>query len=224
MLRIFKYIFLFSAFFFALFYFYLTPKLLLKGLVAQIKDAPEHCQESVSSIVVLGSGVTNDGLPSATGLIRTARLVELLKSSPQRSQWIEEQTPVLFSGGRTNPKSSVSEASAMQKYASEFGSTHVKKFNFMLEEQSQSTFENARFTKKILDELALPPHVALVTSLFHMARAQLLFEKMGMTVCPVPAVSLDGQDQETFSASYGALNKRLLHEYFGLLRARFTAP
>lgn len=217
--RFFKYILIFGTLFISLFYFYLTPKLLLKCLVGQIKPAPEHCEKTASSIVVLGSGVTAEGLPSQSSLIRTARLVEFLKLSPLREQWIKEQTPILFSGGRTNPKIAVSEASAMQKYALELGGTALQKFNLLVEEQSQNTMQNALFTKKILTELVLPPHVILITSLFHMARAQRLFEKAGLSVCPVSAVSLEEPNTETFSSAHGAFNKMLLHEYLGLLRA-----
>jgi uncharacterized SAM-binding protein YcdF (DUF218 family) len=56
----------------------------------------------------------------------------------------------------------------------------------LLEEKSRNTYENAVFTKKMLDSLRLPPAVILVTSAMHMRRSAALFRKAGCTVYPAP--------------------------------------
>ena len=62
------------------------------------------------------------------------------------------------------------------------------------------------------------PTVLLVTSAFHIRRAQVLFERQGLTVLPYP-VDFQTATEETaiFDLRYGIENARdWLHEYFGL--------
>jgi len=54
------------------------------------------------------------------------------------------------------------------------------------ETQSQNTYENARFTWKILAEKGID-RIILVTSAMHMPRAAGVFEKQGFEVIPAPA-------------------------------------
>jgi uncharacterized SAM-binding protein YcdF (DUF218 family) len=56
----------------------------------------------------------------------------------------------------------------------------------LLEQNSRNTYENAVFTKKMLDSLQFSPSVILVTSAMHMRRAAALFTKAGCTVFPAP--------------------------------------
>ena len=48
-----------------------------------------------------------------------------------------------------------------------------------------NTYENAVNVQKILDQKGIK-EVLLVTSAFHMPRARLIFEKLGMKVIPAP--------------------------------------
>jgi uncharacterized SAM-binding protein YcdF (DUF218 family) len=64
----------------------------------------------------------------------------------------------------------------------------------LLENRAKSTFENALYVKRLLqDRVPLPPHprLALLTSDFHSRRAKLVFEHVGLDVkaIPVPDVS-----------------------------------
>jgi uncharacterized SAM-binding protein YcdF (DUF218 family) len=56
----------------------------------------------------------------------------------------------------------------------------------LLEQKSRNTYENAVFTKNILDSLKLPPTIILVTSAMHMPRSAALFKKIGCTVYAAP--------------------------------------
>jgi uncharacterized SAM-binding protein YcdF (DUF218 family) len=56
----------------------------------------------------------------------------------------------------------------------------------LLEQKSRNTYENAVFTKNMLDSLKLPPTVILVTSAMHMPRSAALFKKAGCTVYAAP--------------------------------------
>ena len=53
------------------------------------------------------------------------------------------------------------------------------------ERESQNTFENALFTRKILEEKGID-RIVLITSAMHMPRAVRLFEKQGFEVIPAP--------------------------------------
>jgi|SRR5215217_787112 len=54
----------------------------------------------------------------------------------------------------------------------------------LTESKSRNTLENATFTKAILNSNQLRPPYLLVTSAFHMRRAKMIFNKMGIEVVP----------------------------------------
>lgn len=67
----------------------------------------------------------------------------------------------------------------------------LKKFNIpdsliLIESNSKNTFENAKFTKAILEKSHLQPPYLLVTSAFHMRRSLMLFRHAGLQVDPYP--------------------------------------
>lgn len=53
--------------------------------------------------------------------------------------------------------------------------------SLVIEAQSKNTYENAVFTKKLLDSLNIKGHFLLVTSGYHMPRALAVFKKAGFT-------------------------------------------
>ncbi len=55
----------------------------------------------------------------------------------------------------------------------------------LLEEKSANTYENAIFTKDILEPMGIT-RIILVTSAFHMPRSVAVFEKQGFDVIPAP--------------------------------------
>ena len=56
----------------------------------------------------------------------------------------------------------------------------------LLEKKARNTYENAVFTRKMLDSLRLPRTVILVTSAMHMPRSVAVFRKAGLSVVPAP--------------------------------------
>jgi len=58
----------------------------------------------------------------------------------------------------------------------------VKEADVFAESYSRNTFENAMFSKRILDSLHLQPPYVLVTSALHMPRAASVFKKAGLDV------------------------------------------
>lgn len=66
----------------------------------------------------------------------------------------------------------------VKKYLS---SIHIPDSALVIESESKNTYENAVFTKKLLDSLKLNGHYLLVTSAYHMPRAMAVFKKAGYT-------------------------------------------
>ncbi len=67
--------------------------------------------------------------------------------------------------------------------------------DIIIENRSRTTFENAMYTKKIIDTLKLRPPFVLVTSAMHVPRAEKAFTKAGLAVI-------------TFPSDYHVLNKK----------------
>lgn len=96
--------------------------------------------------------------------------------------WIVKRTglPLVVSGGRLNNEAR-SEADLMREVLQ-------KEFIVIvdhLEEQSRTTYENAKFTAKFLKQNDLRK-IALVTHAWHMPRAKAAFEYFDIQVIPAP--------------------------------------
>jgi len=63
----------------------------------------------------------------------------------------------------------------------------ISENDIMIENSSRNTFENAVFTKKILDSLQLKAPYILITSATHMPRSLQVFRKAGISVIAVPS-------------------------------------
>ena len=95
-----------------------------------------------------------------------------------------------------------------------------------IEHDSRNSFENAQFSKRILDSAKLPPPYLLVTSAYHMRRAYYIFRKMGVEVIPFPCNYVAGRDKTSFSSfipSAGVLTgwEVYIKEMIGLIAYHF---
>ena len=59
--------------------------------------------------------------------------------------------------------------------------------DILIENKSRNTFENATFSKHILDSLHLKGPYVLISSAFHLHRALQVFDKAGLKVVPYPS-------------------------------------
>lgn len=111
-------------------------------------------------IIVLGAGV-NNGKVSKVLQNRLDASIIYCESNPNAK--------IVVSGGPTRQKDTT-EAAAMAEYLISKGIPAEK---IILEDESQSTMENYKFTKKILDEKNIPyKSIAFVTNDFHIYRAK----------------------------------------------------
>ena len=97
------------------------------------------------------------------------------------------QTLPLYYKGRVN-KIIFTGGSGSIEFPEKLEGLYVKKYlksiqfpdsGLIVEARSKNTFENAVFTKTILDSLKLDGHFLLVTSAYHMPRALAVFKKAG---------------------------------------------
>jgi uncharacterized SAM-binding protein YcdF (DUF218 family) len=132
----------------------------------------------VDAIVVLGGSTTIAGYPQTTvGLNEAADRLWY-------AAWLYQQgvaDRLLLTGGKL-PGNPSSEAERMAEALRQLG---VPDEAMLLEPQSINTYENALFSKPILQAYEAEM-VLLVTSALHMPRAAAIFEKQGIKVIPAP--------------------------------------
>lgn len=174
---------------------------------------PAHPEGDV--VILLGGGVSG-GAPDLTGrgfpadgmlprVITAARL--------QRKLGV----PVVVSGGKVFEHLDA-EAPVVARVLADLG---VPAEKIITEGNSRDTSENARYTKRILDEKGFRTPL-LVTSAYHMPRSVALFAKAGVAATPVPAGFRTWKGKPyrwvDYLPSAGALlsSTTALREYLGL--------
>ena len=151
------------------------------------------------AIIVPGCAVRSDGTPSAALARRTRHAVDLHQSTTA-------STLILTGGvGRFPP----SEASAASTIALGKG---IKPADILLEEQSKTTLENARFAAQLLDQ-ASQARVLVVTDGYHCWRCQRIFGRYFGHVAtagstPGPRLRIRGSMREVISILKMMLQKR----------------
>jgi len=118
--------------------------------------------EKFDAIVVLGSTSTKAGKPDLDGRYRIRKALELYGKGAAKN--------IVFAGGKT--RSSISESVVMKRYALE-QDKDLK--NIFIETKSKDTTGNAYFTKKLVLEPRGWRKILVVTSSFHVKRAEEIF-------------------------------------------------
>ncbi len=140
----------------------------------------------INSDFQLHAGVLPDGLPKDDSLCIVVLGFELAPDGSMKKELVGRLETALKSaekypnayiactgGGTADYDKTVTEAGQMAKWLMEKG---IAKERIIIEDQSYSTVDNARFTCRILSN-SYPQitHLALVTSDYHLPRASLLF-------------------------------------------------
>ncbi len=150
--------------------------------------------------------------------------VELLSSAERLTEAVnlyqkKKIKKILFTGGSGILfATETSEASFAKKFFLDIG---VKEEDIILEDKSRNTIENAKFTKKILDEKKFKK-ILLITSAFHMQRSSQIFKKQEIEFIAYPVdyrASGQGFNWEVFIPSVGALETTTISikEWIGIL-------
>ncbi len=148
------------------------------GVLQQQIASSKQPLPTVAAIIVLGSG-TVDGKPTPTLASRLDTAVPIINAQPQAL--------VVTSGGVGFGRSR-SEADIMANYLHE---THdIPLSRVLLEGRSTSTEENLIYTQNLLAQygVSITEPIAIVTSDFHIIRAEAIARHQGYTQ-PIPVAS-----------------------------------
>lgn len=188
-----------------------VTNIMLRGLEYNF-DLPRNPRGDV--IILLGGGVydrvpdlTGIGAPSGMMLARIVTAVRLQKRL---------KIPIVVSGGKVYEHKSA-EAPIVKRFLVDLG---VPAQRIILEEKSRDTLENAMYVREICVDFGYKTPI-LVTSAYHLKRALMSFNKVGMDVQPFPANFLSTRDAEYEWNDYLPGNSRkafvAIHEYLGLV-------
>jgi uncharacterized SAM-binding protein YcdF (DUF218 family) len=175
---------------------------------------PAHPKGDV--IVLLGGGL-NDRVPDLSGSGSPSDNMQSRILTAARLQH-RLGLPVLVTGGAVFAGRSP-EAPVVKRFLVDLG---VPPEKILIEEKSRDTAENARFSRKILEQEGFKKPI-LVTSAFHMRRSIVVFRKAGLVVIPVPSSFRTAPGLPTFwfdwLPSSGSLETAAtaIHEYLGLI-------
>ncbi|KAF2955374.1 YdcF family protein [Marinitoga sp. 38H-ov] len=128
--------------------------------------------------------------------------------------------PIVISGGKPPNTDYIPEAFVMRDYLVRLG---VSPSNIIIEQEAQTTEENAKYIKNLLDSIKIN-RIFLVTSAIHMPRSYKIFSNYlyNIEIVPIPSNYLITREKITwidFKPDISALeaNAMALHEYIGLI-------
>ncbi|WP_409253373.1 YdcF family protein [Bacillus sp. SCS-153A] len=162
-------------------------------LLSEMGSAPP---EDINTVVILGAGLKGEEL-SQTLETRLEAGVEYLRENPQ--------IPVIVSGGQGEGED-IPESTAMARYLVTHG---ISPERITEENQSTTTYENLRNSKRILEEKgAENERILIITSDYHVFRAKLMGEKLGLECS-----GLGGESGFFIKINY------MIREYFAVVKA-----
>ncbi|MGB9822848.1 MAG: YdcF family protein [Thermodesulfovibrio sp.] len=161
---------------------------------------------NADAIVILGGGAYSVGSLNEDTLNRLFAGYVVYKKT---------KLPVIVSGGAIERK--ISEAAAMAQMLKELG---VESGKIIEESKSKDTSQNAFYVSEICRQKNFKKLI-LVTSAYHMKRAEKLFKKTGLNVLPYPADFKKSNHYNIYSFlpkfSNFALSSKAIREYLALL-------
>lgn len=161
--------------------------------------------QTADVIIVLGAGLRPDGTPTPTLETRSRHAATL---------WQAGFAPQLICTGGVTGDATISEAAACKTVLMAYG---VPEAAILLEDQSKSTEENALFAKQIMDVHGWRSAV-VVSSAYHLFRANWLFNGVGIIIYTSPApVSLTFAEHAlAIAREIGALHWQAFKTLLGL--------
>ena len=134
---------------------------------------------------------------------------------------------VILSGGSSSIINHVYyEAVEARKYMISLG---VDSNKIIIDPKARNTYENAVFTKHLLDSLGIKEPICLITSASHMNRSAMCYKKVGVPFVEYRAHFTSSKDRNyslsTFLVpSAGAIDKLgdLIHEWIGIIAYKLT--
>ena len=169
--------------------------------------ARELNQPSAQAIVIL-SGGRNLNAPEYSN----ADTVSMYTLERVRyGAWLHRHTrlPILVTGGKVFESSRPAEAELIQQVLTQEFQVPVQ----WLETTSHNSWENAAFSQVLLQQAGIN-RIYLVTQAWHMPRAQMAFEAVGLEVIPAPTGFLHGDGDAPLILDFLPSSNALLTHYY----------
>lgn len=144
--------------------------------LAGIVSSSKYSADNQSTVIVLGCRVRGD-VPSLQLSKRSSAAAEYLKEHPD--------AVAVLAGGQ-GPDENISEAECMYNLITDAG---IDGSRLYIENQSTSTDENIKFSKQIIDKNNLSTDIVVVSSEYHLKRAEMICKKNGLNAASIPAGS-----------------------------------
>lgn len=157
-----------------------------------MKETSLPASASYSCVIVLGGFTAEDEHRNGYFSAGADRFIQAIKLKAQG-----KADRILISGG--NASLLPTDFRESDWVASQLKMVRIPDSSIMAENQSRNSYENALFTKQILDNANLKPPYLLVTSAFHMRRAFSTYKKMGVEVIPFPCNYIAGRAKTRLS-------------------------
>jgi len=193
----------------AIIFYLLSTKMGANFLLEPLESISSKGVKNINAVVILGGGSNSNAIYKAYD-DAFKREVYAIKLAKQTS------LPLIFSGGGLEKNEAKNFLSDYKKIFNDYNLT------IYLEPNSLNTAQNAKFTSKLFSDKNLTKNIYLVTSAYHMKRAQDLFEKEGFKVEPKPIGFLAEVENDSFwelfpRMRYLGNSYKALHEYCGIL-------
>ena len=182
---------------------------MLSGLQTPFVKLPQVGWGPSNAIVVLGTGTAKvDGTVESNTFAygRMLRALELYGGCKGHGR-----CRIIISGGDPQHHG----ASEAAVYAAELVKAGVDHADIVLDEASRNTWENAKFTRALLEREGADT-IVLVTEALHMKRSLLYFAHFGIAVAPVRADAVESELSLAPNAMNIAYSDIALHEYIGI--------
>ena len=191
-----------------------TAHLLHQSLAAHPVISPSALHDpKVGAIVVLSSNLRSDAMEYGEDTIGDDTLMRL-----RYGVYLHRKTglPIIVSGGRVHNENGKSLAQTMADSLKR----DFQIENIFMEEQSRTTFENARYTRLLLEQHKIN-QIILVTHSSHMKRAMLSFQQQHINAVAAPTL-LPSNNQpwllQLLPSAYALNRSRVaLHEWLGIV-------
>ena len=141
-----------------------------------------------SCAIVLGGFASEDYEGNGYFNSTSDRFIQLVKLKAEG-----KVSHVLVSGG--NAKILPTGFRESDWVATQLRDFNIPDSNILIENRSRNSYENALFSKQLLDSAHLPPPYILITSGYHMRRALATYKKMGLDVVPYPCNYIAGKSK-----------------------------
>jgi uncharacterized SAM-binding protein YcdF (DUF218 family) len=139
-----------------------------------VKASHDNPDGRATTVVVLGCKV-KDGRPSLMLRRRLDAAYEYLSEN--------EDVTAIVSGGKGDDEL-ISEAQCMSEYLISKG---ISPERIIMEDKSESTYENLKFSQSIINERGLEEHITIVSDGYHQLRAELIADSLGIEAYNISA-------------------------------------